>query len=76
MGFAKILSRDAILGKKTVFGIGMAENRNFHEKKEQECGIGTPLTDPVICGTQPARDINDVHNDWWTTPPRKRPLLF
>ena len=28
MGFAKIWARDVILGKKTVFGIGLAEVRD------------------------------------------------
>lgn len=28
MGFAKIWARDVVLGKKTVFGIGMAEVRD------------------------------------------------
>ena len=70
MGFAKILARGAILGKKTAFGklrdCGSSGCGIVVKKRSGNVGYGPHITDPVIyelTGTHPAHDINDVHND-------------
>ena len=48
--FAKFLARDAVLGKKTLFGIEMTlevQDAGLSLKNERECGIRTPLPDLV-----------------------------
>ena len=55
--FTKILARDAILGKKTIFGMEMAEVRDAEipqdcRRKERECGMRTLFQDPEKHGCQ------------------------
>ena len=55
--FTKILARDAILGKKTIFGMEMTEVRDAGiprdcHGKERECGMRTLFPDPEKQGCQ------------------------
>ena len=55
--FTKILARDAILGKKTIFGMEMTEVRDvgiprYCRRKERECGMRTLFPDPEKHGCQ------------------------
>ena len=55
--FTEILARDAILGKKTIFGMEMTEVRDAGiprdcRREERECGMRTLFPDPEKHGCQ------------------------